>query len=721
MSATSTATLLRPSPRPVNGAPAGPKREPGPSPGIARWLSRSREGILAQWFRAQFDPGRIARYPIVGLEGQSPSQLCDRFLKPLFDLLLAYARTGNRDYRCVYLDERLRFSPRRSDPGVRAEFFSELLVAHEAAILEEVPSDPRLWDVIRGFWADLHEPLLTTRSKPPMRILALGDCLMTELRVFLQNSLREAGIDVDMRELYFSALQKQEMSPQEVVHFLQHFPADLIAMSFLSYEGLPPYSALMQEADRLSAADIDRYVVSIAGLIREYLVALRERTEAPFLLHNVSGLPLTRYRKRIPGLPPMSRGRRKAIEVLNAAIGELAENTPNTILIDEREIAKREGYRRCSAPVVPRRIARGAYFHTARFGSYLAGAYLDVVRSFQALRKAKVIAVDFDGTLWDGVMAEGPVVHRYQAQELLRRLREAGILLVAASKNDPANVRWDEMRLAESDFVLQKINWNHKVESIRQAAAELDLGLDSFVLLDDDPVQREFVHSELPSVAVLDSGDPFTWRALGRVLQFPNTRQTEEAKSRTEMYRIHARRREVLLGSLDYGSMLASLKLVVRFGRARRRDLARIGELVQRTNQFNTTTIRYSPSQLAEYLKSESHAVYVADVSDRFGELGIVGVVVVKRAEQSPVIESFVMSCRAMGLMLERLMLHKVVELEKRAGTIVGCFVPTDRNTPAAGLFPDAGFAPAGDGEWIHDARNPLPNLPDWFTVIDRW
>src|SRR5262249_9698834 len=163
-----------------------------------------------------------------------------------------------------------------------------------------------------------------------------------------------------------------------------------------------------------------------------------------------------------------------------------------------------------------------------------------------------------------------------------------------------------------------------------------------------------------------------------------NTRATDEARLRTEMYRQQARRREALNGSFDYPAMMASLELEVRFGPANRKDLDRIAELIQRTNQFNTTTIRYSKPELEAFLAGGRHGVYVAALSDKFGSVGLVGVVIVERQGDERVFQSFVMSCRAMGFELERLMLRLVLEAEESgAARFVGRFVPTDRNTPA--------------------------------------
>ncbi len=134
-------------------------------------------------------------------------------------------------------------------------------------------------------------------------------------------------------------------------------------------------------------------------------------------------------------------------------------------------------------------------------------------------------------------MAEGEVKHNFYAQALLKKLKEAGILLVALSRNTPESVRWPEMRLNRDDFVLEKISWRPKADGAAEAIAELDLAANAFVLLDDNPVERALVTEQIPGVRALDPALPETWRALERWLDFPSTKFTEEARRRTELYR----------------------------------------------------------------------------------------------------------------------------------------------------------------------------------------
>ena len=168
----------------------------------------------------------------------------------------------------------------------------------------------------------------------------------------------------------------------------------------------------------------------------------------------------------------------------------------------------------------------GAYVHHSRFGDVLADVYERTLTAHALLGRAKALLVDLDNTLWEGVMADGPVRHHRDRQRQLKRLREAGVLLVALSKNDPGSIRWDELSLDPEDFVLHQINWRPKPDNVSEAITALDLAPEAFVLLDDNPAERALVCENVPGVRALDPTDPLADEALAQWLEFPSTRQT---------------------------------------------------------------------------------------------------------------------------------------------------------------------------------------------------
>jgi FkbH-like protein len=693
------------------------------APALPAWkaisdvLANNERELVDAWFRVLFEPSRLAAYKIAGVQQDGNEALKKPYVVPLVRLLARYFATGDRRIRSIYRDELLRYSLHRAAPDIRVRYFEQILPALEDAVVAYLPAQR---EQARTLLCDVHEPLLFPASGKPLTLLTFGDCLMTELRVFLPERCAEAGVPLDMRAFYFSSRMGTGISTDNVIEAIQKNGADIAAFSFLSYEGLPMYPALLRDTETLSATKIDERVVQLMAQVRQFVNTVREHTEIPFLIHNVSGLPLTRNRKYLPFLTPVSAARKQVVAKLNAEIEALVTNTTNCLLIDENAVAQQHGLRRSSRSVAPHRIARSAFFHTQNFGEFLVDEYVEKLLAFRLLRKTKVLLLDFDHTLWLGVMAEGDVEHHLDRQKLLKRLQESGIVLVAVSKNDPGSIRWKEMHLQPDDFALLHINWELKAGSIEKTAQLLDLGLDSFVFIDDNPVERDLVSQQLPKVRTLDALDPFTWRALEMMLAFPNTRQTAESLARTAMYREQAQRRESIAKPMDYAAMMASLGLRVRFGRVKPADLDRVSELIQRTNQFNTTTIRYSRAQLQEFLKSATPRVYAADMEDRFGNLGLVAVAIIRREGDCAVFDSFIMSCRAMGFELERLVLRLVIDAEADANRFIGKFVPTDRNTPAAELFATNGFSQTSPDEWLLNGDNTRPEAPTWFQVTTR-
>jgi FkbH-like protein len=181
------------------------------------------------------------------------------------------------------------------------------------------------------------------------------------------------------------------------------------------------------------------------------------------------------------------------------------------------------------------------------------------------------------------------------------------------------------------------------------------------------------------------------------------------------MYREAAGRREALAGGRSFEQMMTSLHMSADFRKARKSDLDRLIELIQRTNQFNTTTKRRSRSEVSALLRSSRHAVYVASFKDRFGDLGLVAAIIVERAEDQVVVfDSVIMSCRAIGFCLEQLLVRRTLEAEP-ARAYRGLITPTERNAPAAGLFRHMGFTETSPGVWVLESGAQVLDVPEWF------
>ena len=627
---------------------------------------------------------------------------------------------GRQDLIHVYTSERTRFCNPESLAGGGGAELERMLAGDIQDITGLIEDDTVFAQQAAGILEDIHAPICDDKDKDKdkggLRIAMVGDCLLTETAAFVTPRARELGVHVQTQLFYFTAWAGHEVDAAEVIDQLRDRPFQIIGLSFLTFCGIPPYTALLSEAGKLSIEEQDRRIDGLLRIMRQYVDELRAATDATILLHGCSGLPLTRVRQFLPLAPAMSRSRSRVALELNQRIRELCEHSENTVFLDEQRCAAEVGIRRAARPLLSRFLTRRGLFHPSVFGSLVATPYVELAQAYALLAKTKVVLVDFDNTLWDGVMAEGEVEQNSDAQHLLKRLREAGILLVAVSKNDPESIRWEELTLTPDDFVLQKISWAPKPTSVEEVAHQLDLAPDSFVLIDDNPVERELVTKQLPDVTALDPADPQTWAYLELMLSFPNTGMTAEASRRTDMYREAAARRDALSGDLDFAGMMESLNLRVEFGPATKKHLNRVEELVQRTNQFNTTTIRRSRSELQELMDSADHEVYAGTLSDKFGSMGIVGIVIVSTLGEDLTFDSVIMSCRAMGFGFESVLVRGPLE-SSNARRAIGRIVPTERNGPCASVFNDAGFSQLGAHEWVLDLAQGIPDAPPWLTV----
>ncbi len=627
------------------------------------------------------------------------------YLRPLA-LLLVDSLNGSDLHRSLYLDMR-PYNLQELAPTDRPSLIADRLSTEIAALAELIPSEPGVADVLMELHADLFE----APADRDQRLLLIGDCIMPEIRVFLPGLYRcDAGLQ--STHINFHA-DYRGFRAEEVARQIELMRPSLIGVSLFSHNATPGYVALREDARKLSPAVLQERVAGCVDQLRDAIEAIRGVTDATILAHSPAAVP----RKRRYRYLPESRGTKRFLHAMRSQIAEFAQATENVIHLDELEVAQRVGGRRAASERLLSVQYREAWFHPTRFGPALAGEYADVLSSIELVGGAKALFVDLDNTLWDGVMADGPVIHDLSAQETLKDLRRAGVLLIALSKNDPANIRWDEMLLKPDDFVLHKISWQPKPEGAAEAIHELDLAANTFLLLDDNPTERLLVEESVPGVHALDPADPFTRRTLRRWLDTPSTKMTPEALKRTEIYRQAAERRRAQCSTQDFGKMMASLNLRADVRPAGDADLERVLELVQRTNQFNTTTRRHSRAEVRVFLESADHEVTVGSLRDRFGDLGVVAVVVTDYSEPGVAqLDGFVMSCRAMGFGLEYLLLNQLTssrpELEWR-----GRFIPTDRNGPASGLFATAGFSRSADEEelWTLARDAARPERPEWF------
>jgi FkbH-like protein len=315
----------------------------------------------------------------------------------------------------------------------------------------------------------------------------------------------------------------------------------------------------------------------------------------------------------------------------------------------------------------------------------LAGieAIVDEFDFWRQRGERKILAVDADNTLWQGILSEDGaenLVPYTEFQNGLRELAAQGVLVVVLSKNDPPAMPGGPFDL---DFVTSsRINWAPKAGNLIELCRELNLSTDSVVFVDDNPHERAQMKAHLPEVAVArfpaDMAAPRQFLRRLKEYFFSGSGATDEDLLRTDDYRRKAVREELRKSFASAGEYLEDLQLRVRPGLARSEDLDRLAQMAGKTNQFNATTIRRSRGDFAAMLENPDKRIFTFKASDRFGEQGLVCYAIVDLAAMR--ITDFVMSCRAMGRTLEYFACNHI---EKTIGRLPPVdFTPTAKNAP---------------------------------------
>lgn len=330
----------------------------------------------------------------------------------------------------------------------------------------------------------------------------------------------------------------------------------------------------------------------------------------------------------------------------------------------------------------------------------------------------KVLLLDLDNTLWGGLAGEAdhtPIVlsedHNGLAyknlQRVIRQMQKQGVLLGIVSKNNEEDVKGilaehPHMVLRPECFAIQKINWEPKHINIEAISQELNLGLDSFVFFDDNATERQLVKEMLPQVTVPDF--PEKTELLAEVMAsiywkyFAKPVVTAEDREKTTQYISNAKRNELRGSTASFKDYLVQLNITMERVDAAA-NVERLTQLVNKTNQFNLTTKRYTQAEMQKVLTDERQRVYLYRVSDRFGDNGIVAVVIANLAGEVPEIEEFAMSCRVMGKNIENAIVEDVENDLKKAGydRLRASYVPTAKNKPVSTLYDSLGYTKIAD------------------------
>lgn len=514
----------------------------------------------------------------------------------------------------------------------------------------------------------------------------------------------------------FDQVAAESLDPSSEIHRAR---CNFVLLA-VDHRGLPltaaPGNAEVAEASVTAALD---YVDSLRS-------ALRTTSGCTVILQTVPQITASHFgslERVVPG------SLQWLIDRFNSRLRERIVGSGD-LLLDAAALAEHVGLARWHDPV---QWTLGKF----AFAQDLVPLYSDWVGRLLGAARGKArkcLVLDLDNTLWGGVIGDDGLAGivlgngspageaHLSVQQTALALRERGVVLAVSSKNDDAVARsvfrqHPEMLLKEEHIAVFQANWQDKASNLEAIAAALDIGVDSLVLLDDNPAERAQVRATLPDVAVpeLPTDPAFFAETLLAAGYFEATAFTAEDRQRASQYQANAARAAALGAANDLESHLQSLEMKALVSRFDSLGRVRIAQLINKTNQFNLTTRRYTEAEVKALEESTSGLTLQIRLTDRFGDNGMISVIICKGTESDWHIDTWLMSCRVLNRRVERMTLNRLVAAAKTAGVraLIGEYIPTARNGMVKDHYARLGFEPLEQTEqsnrWRLDVQSYVP------------
>ncbi|MCR5689476.1 MAG: HAD-IIIC family phosphatase [Clostridiales bacterium] len=558
----------------------------------------------------------------------------------------------------------------------------------------DYPVDSKL--LLRKKIALRKELLAGSEGFPEKRIAVLGGSTTNEIADQLELFLLNDGIKPVLYQSDYAQFWQDAVFGNEE---LDAFRPDVVFIhtNWRNIPEFPKISSTREEADILLENTFGRFAAMWD--------ALAERYKCPIIQNNID-----RPAWRLLGNSDISdhRGKTNFIMRLNQKLYSYADSHKAFYVNDIDYLAASYGLDAWSDP---------QYWHMYKYSlcldaiPHLAKSVADIIKSIYG-RNKKVIVCDLDNTLWGGVVGddgvegiqigpEVPVGQIYQEfQQYLRELKSIGVLLAVDSKNDSENaiagLNHPDCVLKPDDFASIKANWENKARNISEIATELNLGMDSFVFLDDNPAEREMIRQTDSAVAVpvMDRVEDYI-RAVDGGGYFEVTSLSNDDLARAEMYKANAERVQLEKSSVSYEDYLKSLDMKATIRRFEPIYVQRIAQLTNKSNQFNLTTLRCSESDIENMRISEDFVCLYGKLTDKFGDNGVVSVISGQIENKELHMKLWLMSCRVLKRGMEDAMLDALVSdaKEKDLERVIGYYYPTAKNGMVKDFYQRMGFS----------------------------
>ena len=560
--------------------------------------------------------------------------------------------------------------------------------------------------------ADIEDALSSqSESQTAFRFAVLRNVTLEGLEPYLRYAGMVDGLRIELKwGDYDNILQEASGLGSCVVN--ENTQAVLVSL------WLPAFSEILGFTfAAASAQQITDELARVRAYCNATLRALRERSAAQILWLGFEPPAWPSYGIIDAKSPPAGISQRAIIAELNAFVARELDKVGNAWLVDTSQCLERIGakdfydwrfWHLAHAPYGRRALAE------------LAGEVQKHLRA-ETGRVRKCLILDCDNTLWGGIVGEdgvngisigtehpGTSYREFQLEVL--NLYHRGVILGLCSKNNNEDVlevlrTRSNMVLREEHFAIMRINWQDKVTNLREIAAELNIGHDSIVFVDDSDFEINLVRTALPEVATLHVPAVRGYDNRNLLLScgwFDTHSLTDEDRTRSKMYRADAQRKHMAATITDMGDYLKSLEMRLTVAPVTEAELDRVSQLCQRTNQFNLTTRRYSRDELAAFIASPNSSLLLLRLSDRFGDYGVVGFCLAIHSGSVANFDTFLMSCRALGRGVETAFLALCAEkiAEKGASFLTGSYLPTKKNGQVANFYQRHGFTTVAESEY---------------------
>jgi len=394
--------------------------------------------------------------------------------------------------------------------------------------------------------------------------------------------------------------------------------------------------------------------------------------------------------------------------ILNKILYEFTDRYPNLKIIDIDKIIAKDG--------IDNSIDLRFYYSSKTLYSiqFIKNYFTTIFPLFLAPngKTKKALILDCDNTLWKGILSEDGF-HNIkifeEVQHIIKHISKKGILIGLCSKNNFEEIdhvlkQHKDMILKDEDFVIKKINWNDKVSNLIEISKELNINLDSIVFVDDSDFEINLVRQELPMVHVLQVPQKSYLYAMmlrQMVNFFYNSNQTIEDLKRLDMYKANIKRKNLQNKITNLDEYLKNLRLEIQYYLNDKKLIKRIAQLTNKTNQFNLTTKRYSENDISFFINEQNFFVIAIGLNDKFGDNGIVGLVIIKREKEVAEIDTLLMSCRILGRKIEFKLMDIIVNFlkEKDIKCVFAEYKETTKNMQVRDLYSVFGFKKIHNGE----------------------